>query len=194
MTADLCFRGVVDEAVAKHAYRFGYRAIASREVDSVREVGGVRVVPRYELSRDTVDKHRNVRGLKVLLVSSGEDLKFYPKLSGAIDSVKIDFTQLTSLSKDFLRRVIGLKTPVEIEFAEVLRRILSGDSIDYYHLLLRLYTRGKLEVYVCSGAVDLPSLVHPTAMHALISVLGVPEGLAAKAVFKVPRELVVNTV
>ncbi|MCS7098967.1 MAG: hypothetical protein RMH84_02200 [Sulfolobales archaeon] len=190
MVADLCFRGVVDGSTARHAYRLGYRVVASGKVDSVRDLENVRVVPRYEISRDAVDRYRSARGLKVLVVSSREDLKFYPKLSGSVSGIRIDFTQLTGVDKDFMRRVIGSRIPVEVEFAEVLRRVLSGEPIDYYYLLLRLYVRGKVEVYVCSGASDISSMVHPTAMRALISVLGVPEDLAAKAVLKVPRELV----
>lgn len=190
MVADLCFKGSVDEALVKHALRLGYRTIACCGVGSAREVSGVRLVPRYELRRDSVGRYRSKRGLRVLLVESRDDLKAYPKLSGSVDSVKIDFNQLGDVSKDFLRRVIGLGVPVEIEFAELFHRLLSGNTLDYYYLILRLYARRKIRVYVCSGAVDLPSMVHPSAMFALISVLGVPEALAAKAVFKVPCELV----
>ncbi|MEM2007388.1 MAG: hypothetical protein QXG17_05875 [Sulfolobales archaeon] len=192
MVVDLCFKGAVDGNLVRYALRLGYRAIAYCGASSTEEVGGIRLVPRYELRRDTVSKFRNLRGFRVLVVESKDDLKAYPRLAGSIDSIKIEFSQLSDVSKDFLRRVIGLGVPVEVEFSELINRLLSGYPLDYYYLVLRLYVRKKIRVYVCSGATDLSNMVHPTAMLALISVLGVPEELAAKAVFKVPSELISN--
>lgn len=194
MVADLCFKGGIDEPLIKHALRLGYRAIAHSSVDSIVELGGVRLIPRYEVRRDSVDRHRNARGLRVLIVESKDDLKAYPKLAGGVDSIRIDFNQLGEISKDFIRRVIGLGVPVEMEFAEILHRLLRGYPLDYYYLILRLYTRNKVKVYMCSGATDMSSMVHPYAMAALVSVLGVPDDLAAKAVFKVPGGLISNVV
>lgn len=192
MAVDLCFRGPVDEALARHASRLGYRAMAVPGIESTREVGGLRLVPRFELTRDAAGRHRALRGLRVLLVRSGEDLKAYPRLVGSVDSLRILFDELGEAGKDFWRRVISFGVPVELDFSELLRRVLDGSPIDYHYLLLRLYSRGKTKVYMCSGAVDAATLVHPTAMFALASVLGVPEPLALKAVFKTPEELVSN--
>jgi len=192
VVADLCFKGVVDDNLVRYALRLGYRAIAYCGVSSTELVGGVKLVPRYELKRDDVSKSRNLRGLRVLVVRSKDDLKAYPKLAGSIDAVRIDFAQLNEVNKGFLRRLIGLGVPIEVEFSELVSRLLSSYSLDYYYLILRLYTRKKIRIYVCSGATDLSSMVHPTAMFALISVLGVPEALAAKAIFKVPSELISN--
>lgn len=194
MAADLCFKGEVDELLVRHASRLGYRAVACRGPCSASELGGVRLIPRYEVRRDSVGRHRGARGLRVLLVESKDDLKAYPRLAGAVDSIRIDFGRLGEMSKDFIRRVVGLGVPVEIEFAEVIHRLLGGHPLDYYYLILRLYARNKLKVYVCSGATDPSGMVHPHAMAALVSVLGVPEDLAAKAVFKVPSGLVSNVV
>ncbi|MEM1622807.1 MAG: hypothetical protein QW780_02225 [Sulfolobales archaeon] len=192
MVADLCFKGVVDDNLVKYALRLGYRAIAYRGASSAGVLEGIKLVPRYELKRDDVARSRGLRGLKVLLVRSSDDLKAYPKLAGSIDAVKIDFTQLDEVNKGFLRRLIGLGVPVEVEFLELVNRLLNGYPLDYYYLILRLYVRKKIRIYVCSGATDLSSMVHPTAMFALVSVLGVPEALAAKAIFKLPSELISN--
>lgn len=194
MAADLCFKGDVDEPLIKHALRLGYRTIAHGGAVSTAELGGVRLIPRYEVRRGSVDRYRNARGLRVLVVESKDDLKAYPKLAGGVDSVRIDFDRLGEVSKGFIRRVVGLGVPVEIEFAEVLHRLLRGDPLDYYYLILRLYTRNKVKVYMCSGATDPSSMVHPHAMSALFSVLGVPEDLAARAVFKIPIGLVSDVV
>lgn len=194
MGADLCFRGRVDEVLVKHASRLGYRAVASCGASSVGELSGVLIIPRHEVVRESIDKYRKDRGLRVMVVRSREDLKMYPRLIGSVDSVKIDFAQLGEVNKDFLRRLTGLGIPIELEFSEIFQRVLTGSSIDYYHLLLRLYSRGKIRIYVCSGATETSTLVHPSAMFALISVLGVPEALAAKAVYKLPTELASNVV
>ncbi len=190
MAVDLCFKGTVDEALARHASRLGYRAIAVCGIDSFRDVGGLRLVPRFELARSSVDRYRKSRGLRVLLVRSRDDLKAYPKLAGSVDSVRILFDDLGEADKGFWRRVISLGAPVEVEFSELLQRIIDGSPVDYYYLLFRLYARGKVRIYMCSGAADASTLVHPTAMSALASVLGVPEALALKAVLKTPGELV----
>ncbi len=189
---DLCFRGAVDDVLVRYAPKLGYEAMAVLGIDSAREVGRLKLIPRFEVTRGAIGRYRGSRGLRVLLVRSEDDLKAYPKLVGSVDSLRVLFEDLSGAGKDFWRRVVSFGVPVELEFSELLRRILNGNPIDYHYLLLRLYARGRVKVYMCSGATDASTLVHPTAMFSLATLLGVPEVLALKAVFKTPRELASN--
>jgi len=190
--ADLCYLGDVNELAARIARRLGYDVLASPKVGEAKNIEGVKFIPRIEVRRASFWGAGDVDGVRVLIVESKEDLKSYTRLSGKVDSVRVVFDSLGDVSKDFVRRVIGLGAPLEIEFSEVVKRVWAGKPLDYYLLFLRLYARRKTKVYVCSGATDPSEMVHPTAMFSLLAVLGLPEDLAMKAVLKTPAEMVVN--
>lgn len=192
MLADLCYLGNVDELAAHIARRLGYNVLASPRVGEVRSVGGVKFIPRIEVHRGSFWEVRNLEGIRVLIVESKDDLKSYTRLSGRVDSVRVVLDSLGDISKDFVRRLIGLGAPIEIEFSEVVKKMWAGKPLDHHLLLLRLYARRKTKLYVCSGATDHSEMVHPTAMSSLLAVLGLPEDLALGAVFKTPIEMVIN--
>jgi hypothetical protein len=190
--ADLCYLGRVDELVARVARKLGYKVVASPKVGKASTVEGVRFIPRIEVRRGSLQEHESGEGVKVLIVESKEDLKSYTRLLGKVDSARVVFDSLGDVSKDFIRRIIGLGAPIELEFSEVVEKVQSGRPLDYYLLLLRLYARRKIKVYACSGATSPSDMVHPTAMFSLLTVLGLPEELALKAVLKTPVEMVAN--
>lgn len=192
MLADLCYLGRVDELVARVARKLGYKVVASPKVGKASTVEGVRFIPRIEVRRGSLQEHESGEGVKVLIVESKEDLKSYTRLLGKVDSARVVFDSLGDVSKDFIRRIIGLGAPIELEFSEVVEKVQSGRPLDYYLLLLRLYARRKIKVYACSGATNPSDMVHPTAMFSLLTVLGLPEELALKAVLKTPVEMVAN--
>jgi len=183
---DLCYEGGLDQVSARTLFKLGYRVVASSRVFESLELEGLRVVPRLTARRAELPV-KGFRGVRVLLVESAEDLKAYQRLQGVVDSVRVDYQKLGDVGKDFIRRLVGLGLPVELVFMDVVRRVLSGSSVDFYLLLLRLYTRGKLKLYLCSGAGGVGEAVHPEAMVSLLTSLGVPEPYAMGAVYRVPE-------
>jgi len=184
--ADLCYEGDLDQFSTRLLTKLGYRIVASSRVSGSLELGGLRVVPRAIVRRAELPL-RGFRGVRVLLVESEGDLKAYQRLRGLVDSVRVDHERLGDVGKDLIRRLVGLGLPVELVFTDVLRRVLGRSSIDFYLLLLRLYTRGKLRVYICSGAGGVGEVVHPEAMASLLTSLGVPEPYALGAVYRIPE-------
>lgn len=186
MVVDLCYEGDLDQLSVRVLTKLGYRVVASSRVSERLELGGLRVVPRITARRAELPA-RGFRGIRVLLVESAEDLKAYQKLRGAVDSVRIDYQKLGEVGKDFIRRLLGLGLPVELAFTELMGRILGRSPVDLHLLLLRLYTRGKLKLYLCSGAGSVEEVAHPEAMVSLLTSLGVPEPHALGAVYRVPE-------
>jgi RNase P/RNase MRP subunit p30 len=184
--ADLCYEGDLDQFSTRLLTRLGYRVVASSRVSESLELEGLRVVPRVTVRRGELPV-RGFKGVRVLLVESEEDLKAYQRLRGLVDSVRVDYERLGDVDKDFIRRLVGLGLPVELVFTDLLRRVLGRSSIDFYLLLLRLYTRGRLRVYLCSGAGGAGEIAHPEAMASLLTSLGVPEPYALGAVYRIPE-------
>lgn len=166
--------------LAERASTYGYRVVALQELEGVKAVGDLMLIPKRSInSKDLTSQRSREIDLKVLTANKPGELRLSNRILRALDVVELDFKMFSEgAARKALSKLVNTRKPVMINFSEILDAILSGRDLSGLYALLSLYERGSLTLVLGSGARELREVHHPVVYYSLLQELGLSEAKA----------------
>ncbi|MEM2021186.1 MAG: hypothetical protein QXP80_03030 [Zestosphaera sp.] len=166
--------------LAERASTYGYRVVALQELEGVKAVGGLMLIPKRSInSKDLTPQRSRETDVKVLTVNKPSELRLSNRILRALDVVELDFKVFSEgAARKALSKLVNTRKPVMVNFSEVLDAILSRRDLSGLYALLSLYERGSLTLVLGSGARELREVHHPVVYYSLLQELGLSEAKA----------------